>query len=295
MDLQSSTFRKWRTITFFSLFFGWGLYLLMRKTLPSSMQNLIQYKGFTKDNVGMIASSFAFAYGISKLVFSFIVDHVSSRKLFVTGLLLNGICCIVFPVSTGVTMACIVWFTAGIVQGCGWPSCVPLLKSWYPPTQIGTWWSILSGAGNIASGLSPLLILYITQQSDWATSYYLIGTAAIIVGCIAFFTIKDSPKEVGIRADIVHKSKEKVKKTSSGGGGPWYAVLLYFDLWIISYIYMSVSVVKDGVLGWMQLFLVEVGDKSGAVAAASVGVFQMGGLIGNLVIGYFSDLLLVKV
>ena len=259
------------------------------------MQNLIQHMRFTKDNVGMIASSFAFSYGISKLVFSFVADHVSPGKLFVSGLLLNGICCIVFPVSSSVTMACIVWFTAGIVQGCGWPACVPLLKSWYPPTQIGTWWSILSGAGNIASGLSPLLILYITQQSDWATSYYLIGISAFIVGCVAFFTIKDSPKDVGIRTNIVHKNKEKGKKTSDSGGSSWYAVFLYFDLWVVSYLYLNASLVKDGVLGWMQLFLVEVGDKSEAVAAASVGIFQMGGLIGNLVIGYFSDLLLVKV
>ena len=279
---------------FFSIFVGWGMYLLMRKTLPSSMQNLIQYKGFTKDNVGMIASSFAFAYGVSKLVFSFVADRASPGKLFVTGLLLNGICCIVFPVSTGVSMACAIWFTAGVVQGCGWPPCVNLLKAWYPPSQMGTWWSILSGAGNIASGLSPLLILYITRQSDWAISYYLIGITAFVLGCIMFYTIKDSPKDVGVRTDIVHKDKENGKKTSDVDS-QWYAVFLYSDVWVISYLYVCVNMVKDGVLGWMQLFLVEVGSKPDAVAAASVGVFQMGGLIGNLMIGYFSDLFLVKV
>ena len=290
---ESSSLKKWRTITYLSIFTGWGLYMLVRKTLPSSMQSLIQHNIYTKDNIGMITSSFSLAYGLSKFTFSFVSDHVSPRRLFISGLLLTSFCCILFPVCNGVAMACVVWFIAGVVQGCGWAPCVILLKTWYSPSQIGTWWSILSAAGNIASALSPLIILYITTMSDWTVSYYLIGIITFVLGCVMVYTIKDSPEEIGIRSAFI-QTKEKAAKSSKKEGN-WYSVFMIFDLWVVALIYASVYLVNYGVLGWMQLFLVEVAKKSDTVAAASVSVYQVGGMVGNITTGYVSDLLLVKV
>ena len=250
----------------------------------------------------MIASSFSLAYGISKFVASILSDHFSPRRLFVTGLLLNGVCCVLFPMSKSVSLASSLWFITGLVQGLGWAPCAVLLKTWYPPSQMGRWWSVLSSAGNIASGLSPLLILYITKVFDWRTSYYLIGMGSFILGSVVIYSIKDSPEEVGLGINFLEhptlgpkqtRTRENSSKVTRDGR--WYDVFLMGNLWVVSLVYSSVYAVKDGVLSWMQLFLIEVGKKPETVAAASVGMFQVGGMVGNLVMGYVSDLLLVRV
>lgn len=266
--------------------------MLVRRTLSSSMKSLIQHNVYTKDNIGMIASSFSFSYGGSKLFFSFVSDRASPRRIFTTGLLLTGICCLLFPVSTGVVMACVLWFIAGVVQGCGWAPCVIFLKNWYSPSQIGTWWSILSASGNVASALSPLIILYITNLSNWTISYYLIGITTLVLSCAMTYTIKDSPQEIGSKAQTITK---KDKSISNTGNEKWYSVFLIFNLWVISFLYACILLLKYGVLSWMQLFLVEAGKKPETIAAASVGVFQVGGMAGNIISGYISDLFMVKV
>lgn len=290
---SSNSVQRWRVLTYVSIFVGWGLYMMVRRTLSSSMASLLQNEVFTKDSVGMVASSFSFSYGVSKLLFSFVSDHVSPGVLFVSGLALTGVCCVLFPVCSGlVVSACAVWGVAGIVQGCGWPPCVILIKAWFTPTQVGTWWSVLSAAGNVASILSPLVILYITTLSDWRLSYYVIGIVTLALSCLMTYTIKDSPRDISVSNDTSKTTKDNVSSAATDG---WYSVFLIFDLWVIGLVYAGASVVKDGVAAWMVVFLVEVGNKSLTVAAASVGVFQAGGMIGNLVTGYISDLLLVKV
>lgn len=273
--------------------------MLVRKTLPSSMQSLMRYQGLTKDNIGLIASSFSLAYGISKFVASIMSDHFSPRKLFVTGLLLNGVCCVLFPLSKSVTVSSSLWFVTGLVQGLGWAPCAVLLKTWYPPSQMGRWWSVLSSAGSIASGLSPLLILYITRLFDWSVSYYLIGIGSFILGCVVFYSIKDSPEEIESGANFFEQPTKRTRTMDNTSKVPrdsrWYDVFLMADLWVVSMVYTSVYAVKDGVLNWMQLFLIEVGKKPETVAAASIGMFQVGGMVGYLVMGYVSDLLLLKV
>jgi len=274
-----------------SIFFGWGLFMLVRKTLPSSMQNLIQHQNFTKDNIGMIASWFALSYGISKFIFAFLSQSISPRKLFCVGVILNGFFCMIFPFVSSVFLACVLWIIIGVVQGFGWAPIVILLKTWYSPSQVGTMWSILSGASNIASGSAPLLVLYITSASNWAMSFYIIGLVTFIMGFVLLNSIKDSPKEVGFQAEF--GGKEETKTT--GSSGHWYDVLFAFDVWVVGYMYACSCLVKDSALNWILLFLVEAGNVSEVVAAASVGVFQAGGFLGNLLAGYTSDYFYVKV
>lgn len=304
MMAQPTVFYRWRLATYLSMFFGWSTYMLVRKTLPSSMQSLIQHQGFTKDDIGLVASSFALSYGGSKFVSSLLSDHFSSRKLFAAGLLLSGVCCVLFPMTNIVAFACALWFITGLVQGLGWAPCAVLLKTWYPSSQMGRWWSVLSSAGNMASGLSPLLILYITNLSNWKISYYMVGSCSFVLGCVVAYSIKDSPLDIGLDVKFNETPKLDSKQTKNGVSSSeegqsvrhrWYDVFLIPDLWIVSLVYTCVYAVKDGVLNWVQLFLIEVGGRPQAVAAASVGMFQTGGMAGNLMIGYISDLLIVKV
>ncbi len=286
-----SSLKAWKALTYCSIFVGWGLYIMGRRMLSSSMQALLQNKVFSKHSVGMIASSFSLSYGVSKLVFSFVSDHVSPRLIFVSGLICTGVCCVIFPVCNGVVViACVVWGVAGIMQGCGWAPCVILLKTWFTPSQIGTWWSVLSAAGNIASMLSPLLILHITSFGDWTLSYYIIGCVTLALSFVMICSIKDSPQKVESYISKTTNDHSKIVRKDS-----WYSVFAIFDLWIVGILYAGVSLVKDCIAAWMTVYLVEVGHRSLTLAAACVGVFQAGGMTGNLLTGYMSDVLLVKV
>ena len=299
---EKARFWGQRRVIYVTMFVGWSCFVLCRRILPASTTSLIEEQGFRRDEVGMIISSFSTGYGVSKLVMSILSDHVSPRKLFSVGLMLTGFSSIIFPMAKNVWMASFLRLMTGVLQGCGWAPCAVLLKNWYPPSQMGRWWSLLSSAGNVATALCPLVIIYISSLSDWTTSYYVAGLVTFIAGCTAFLYIKDSPAEIGIKVDFGSTSStaDKVNKKNSSSnddssGPSWYSIFFMVDLWIVAIVYACVYAVKDGILGWSLLYFTEVSGKSRERAAACSGVAQLGGMLGNIVIGSISDAFITSV
>ena len=271
--------------------------MFSRKTLPSSTPSLIQHNGFSKDDIGLIASCFASSYGTSKFFSSILSDHVSSKKLFSLGLVLSGIGCIVFSLTKSVLVCCVVWFTVGIVQGFGWAPCAILLKEWYAPSQIGTWWSILSSAASLAAAISPVLITELTSATSWSWSFFTIGISCCVLSLGVFLLIKDSPSELGIETSWggLKKTDEPVQSTKDTRSQSWYGVFLLKDLWLVSAVYANLYLIKHALSNWSQLYLIQAAKKPEMVAAACTSMMHIGGILGFLCIGYISDLFLTPV
>ena len=293
-----TVFLRWRWALYISLFIGWCSYYFCRKSFPASIPNLIADNGLSKDDIGTISSSFAAAYGFSKFLNSILSDHVSARKMFSVGLLLSGLGCLAFPFSAhSVPVSSSVWFVEGLIQGLGWAPCAKLLKVWYPPSQIGTWWSMLSTAGNVAAAIAPLLITYLSSVFNWRVSFTVIGAITIAVGLMVSFTIKDSPSEVGVEMSFQKTKTEKRgrKEVTKKSSLRWYSPLFYGNLWVASAVYAALYAVKNAVADWSQLYFIQVANKSQAVSAACVAMLQIGGITGLLVSGYVSDLFITPV
>ena len=190
--------------------------MLMRITLASTTTNLIQQQGFSKEDVGMVSSCFATSYGFSKFLGAIISDHASSRKVFSCGLIFGGLCCLFFPLASkvSISLTCAVWFVEGLLQGLGWPPCVVLLRSWYPPSQIGRGWSIIKTSGNIVAAFHPFLVFFITSTLDWSSCYYLFGVLSLSVGFLVLFTIRDSPADIHVGPD--HARTCSINSSSCG-------------------------------------------------------------------------------
>ena len=304
MDKNMSTgemdrFLRWRWSLYISLFLGWCCYYLCRKSFPSSTPNLIAEAGLTKDDIGVISSSFAVSYGFSKFFNSLLSDHVSARKMFSVGLVLSGLGCLLFPGSvSSIPISAALWFAEGVIQGLGWAPCAKLLKVWYPPSQMGTWWSILSSAGNVAAGTSPLLFTYLSSVFSWRVGFYIIGTITVTLGLAVVLTIKDSPSELGVELTFENSKSDDSNKHKHETSPPmlrWYSVLLYKDLWVVSVGYAVLYAVKMSIADWSLLYFMQVAGKPQAVAAACIGTMQFGAIVGLLCTGYVSDRIMTQV
>ena len=264
------------------------------------MTSLLQDNGFSKDDIGTILSSFAVAYAVSKFVCALLSDHVSSKRMLSFGLVLTGVCCVVFPLSKSVAVCSAIWFAEGLLQGFGWAPCAVLLKKWFPPSQMGRWWSVLSSSGNIAGAVSPFLFATLSTVWNWKFNFYLFGSVTVFVGFSVLFTIKDSPSDLGEftafnSVNRKENSGSKEKGTAAEPTRMWYEVFLLRDLWIVSTVYAMLYLVKSGIMNWSQLYFIQVAGKSTAAAAAAAGMVQVGGIAGNMVMGYISDLFLTTV
>ena len=133
-----------RLVVFAGMFFGYSAYVMARVSFVHVQAQVIADVGTTKGELGMVTSSFAVAYGLSKFTGGIMVDKLSPRLVFALGLLMSGAVTVVMGLNSTPLGFAVLAFLNGSVQGWGWPPCGRILRTWFSDSERGFWWSLVS-------------------------------------------------------------------------------------------------------------------------------------------------------
>ena len=234
--------------TLLAMVFGWFLYMLCRKTFSSTMPHLTYNAGFTKDQLGTIASSFSMAYGVSKFLGAMVSDHADPGLLFSLGLFLTGLTTLAFPLSSTVPYCSTVLFLQGVVNGVGWPAVAKILKVRFPPQRVGLWWSVISCAGSMAAALSPVLVAWTAKIMEWNGIYYAVGGLTVVLSVIVYFAIPASSSPSTNQPSQDKPTSPEVSYSD---------LLRNVDLWLTSWVYFILYLLKNAIVDWGQLYFIQ--------------------------------------
>ncbi|XP_056139560.1 glucose-6-phosphate exchanger SLC37A4a [Lampris incognitus] len=290
--MAKAEYGYYRSTIFLAMFFGYTLYYFNRKTFSFVMPSLMQEIKLDKDDLGMITSSQALAYAISKFISGVLSDQISARWLFSIGLFMVGGINVIFSWSSTVAVFSGLWFLNGLGQGLGWPPCGRVLRKWFEPSQFGTWWAILSCSMNLAGSLGPIIATLMAQSYSWRTTLSISGLTCLVVSFVCLLLIKNEPKDVGL--PNIEASANKGKAGSSSDESTLKDFLLSPYLWLLSVSYLVVFGVKTALTDWGQLFLIQDKGQSPLMGSSYMSALEVGGLLGSLAAGYFSDKAVAK-
>ena len=107
----------WRNRVFYSMYVGYALYYLTRKCLAFAMPALIQDLGYDKGQLGIMTTTLAISYGISKFVSGLIGDRSNPRYFMAAGLIATGIFNIFFGLSSSLITLAAFWGIEWMVPG----------------------------------------------------------------------------------------------------------------------------------------------------------------------------------
>ena len=116
------TYKRYRIQIFISIYVGYLLYYFVRSNFALSKVYLIQ-QGFTKVEIGLVASALGLSYGISKFVMGNVSDRSNPRYFLAIGLILSGIVNLFLPNANNIAFMFILMLLNGWFQGMGWPPC----------------------------------------------------------------------------------------------------------------------------------------------------------------------------
>lgn len=287
----------WRWRIFYSMFFGYVFYYFTRKSFTFAMPSLITDMGYTKGQLGMLASIWALSYGLSKFVSGIAADRSNARYLMSVGLILTGICNILFGLSSSIVLFALFWGLNGWFQGFGWPTCARLLTHWYSRSERGSWWSSWNVSMNIGGAVVPILVAVCIAQWGWRSAMFVPGGICICMGLLLMERLRDTPRSLGLPSIENYRNDHTVSKNQEGDAELtskqilWEYVLTNKVLWVLAFAYFFVYMIRAGFNDWTALFLVETKGYSQLAANTCVSVFEIGGFIGSLVAGWGSDYL----
>lgn len=295
-------------VIFSVIFFGYAMFAYNRKAVSFTIPKLLD-EGFENHQLGLILSSQNLAYAISKFLGGIISDRLSSRILFSSGLLVSGLAAIIFSLVDSLPLFTLAWFLNGLAQGVGWPAIAKLLKNWFEPSELGTWWSMASASANLSGCIAPFVASYIILNYGWRLSLYFVGVVTITAAAIAYMFIVDSPptltrrsfikitpKRSKPKADEDPKSDvgERKREAKKAKAGTLSTLLRCNFIWVISVCYLVVSSLKTCLTDWSQMYLITDCQQSSLVANSFISSVEFGGFFGGIAAGYLSDLYMKK-
>eukprot|EP00914_Ancora_sagittata_P000335 GHVO01000946.1.p1 GENE.GHVO01000946.1~~GHVO01000946.1.p1 ORF type:complete len:417 (+),score=18.11 GHVO01000946.1:1-1251(+) len=271
------------------MYIGYTVNMLSRKSFSFALPAIIQ-DGLDKDDLGLISSSQNLAYTFSKFLGGVMSDSISSRLLFSVGLFLSGVVTLVFTGFSSAYAFAALWFLQGLVQGGGWPACAKMLKNWFSPTVLGTWYSILNTTMNLACSVGPLLSAFLIARSSWRWCMSLYGIITMVVAVVGFFFLVNSPTDVGFESfgDDAPK-KDNKGKVKGRGRGTWQEMIKSPFMWVMCVSYLVVFLARTAALDWGQLYLIQELNQSEYIGSLFISSLEMGGIIGSVAAGYIAD------
>lgn len=289
-----SLYHYWRIRTLYSMFVGYALYYFTRKSFTFAMPGLIA-EGYDTCDLGLLASIFALAYGLSKFTSGILSDQANPRYFMAIGLFLTGVLNILFGFSSSLYMFALFWGLNGWFQGFGWPACARLLTHWYSHSERGSWWSTWNASHNIGAFLIPWIVGLSFMYFDWRYGMYIPGVICILGSFFLANRLRDTPESLGLptiekfRNDYGTKNDTEENQQISTREILVEHILKNRYMWMLAFAYFFVYVVRQGVNDWTVVYLTQFKGYSILGASGCVSFFEIGGVFGSLAAGWGSD------
>ena len=302
-------YRKMRLQVMLSIFLGYAGYYLVRNNFSLAKPYLINHYGFSKGDVGLIATALSIAYGISKFVMGNVADRSNPRYFMGTGLILSGLINLLFPsfVSALWAMA-LLWFVNGWVQGMGGSPCIRTLTHWFSDSERGTKFAIWSTSHNLGGGLTGPIVnwalllaaafsvgISLGPKLPFFVIFYVPAVISIIMGFMICVFLRDTPQSVGLppieeyKNDYPDTGVADPEREMSAKEILFKYILNNKLLWLVAIANAFVYVVRYGVLNWSPTYLSAVKQCPAALARWQFFVYEFAGIPGTLLAGWASD------
>ncbi len=279
-----------------------------RQAISSVLPSLEEEFGFTKSQLGWIASSFMFVYALTAPLAGRIGDQVSRKMLIVGGLY-------VWSIVTGFTAGCSkLWqfvFVRG-AEGLGetfyFPASMSLISDYHSPktrSRAMSFHQTSVYAGTIAGGS---FAGWMATNSDWRYAFVILGAGGVILGLVLAAFIREPRRNEAELAEQGKLAPEPAPAPVAPSGPPlpaWRRLLVdpladvaSFALelarvpsaLLLVVAFFGANFVAFIFLTWMPTFLKEKHGLTLAAAGFSATFFlQIASMFGAIAGGFMAD------
>lgn len=283
---------RWQILE--ATFIGYATFYFVRNNLPVVSKEMGQALQYNKGQIGDLLALTAIAYGIGKFLLGAWSDRSNPRYFMPFGLLMTACCNFAFGASSSYSVHLTLWTLNGLVQGMGWAPCGRSLGHWYSVGERGTVFAFWNLAVNVGGGLTGLIAAYSTAWFGWRSAFYVPGVLALLCAVYLVLRLRDTPQSVGL------PPVEEYRNDYPGGGGERETELGTRDLlvnyvlknryvWLFAVANFFVYIARYSMLDWGPTYLKEVKQASLEQGGFSTAIFEIGGMLSTVLMGWLSD------
>ena len=283
---------------------------LVRWNYASITKYLMEDLHIGKPELGLLGSSFFYAYAVAQIPWGTAADVWGTRRVIPVGIGILALFLAGFAFSGTYTEA-LVWRAAmGVVAAAGYVPITSALSKWFSIKERGFAMEMYSGPGGglgevMTFLLIPIFAVVLAQGgffgvTGWRASTILMAFVVFGIAVLAFVLLRNSPTDMGLPSIQAQEDKAEHKEL------PYKQTLGLIAkdpaVWILSLVWSAYMVATRLVPGWLPLYatdfyIQEYGVSKEAAIIAGGGMASMyvlGRVFGTPGAGWLSDWLLKR-
>ncbi|MEA3403990.1 MAG: MFS transporter [Armatimonadota bacterium] len=284
--------RGWQVRTLATVFVTYATYYFCRQNIAAALPAMSLELGLDKSQLGQITMSLFIGYGLGQLLFGVLGDRLRARYLLLAGMLTSAGLNVAFAFSRPMLPMVLIWGLNGLFQASGFPACAKTIANWFPPSQRGRVSAIRGADYPTGAMLVTLLSGWLVEYHGWRWAF-LIPAAILAASAVhTFLRLRGAPEHVGLPAIEDHRARRRATASEADEFIGWSYVMTMtlrnWRIWALAAAFFGLTVTRYGFGIWALTYITEQGASVSRAAAISA-VIWAGGIVGNVIAGYGSD------
>lgn len=248
--------------------------------------------GLSNTQLGLAFSAFGYPYLVFQVIGGWFGDRFGARWTLT-------VCGIIWAVATMLTGAVgglysllAVRVLLGFGEGATFPVATRAMASWLPGGKSGWAQGITHASARIGNALTPPLMVALIAVISWRGSFVVVGFISLLWVIVWAWYFRDDPRShSGVKPHEL-SSLPAPRLPGSGGPIPWAKLLRRMAP--VIFVYFCYGWTLWTFLSWVPQFMLHNFDLNLKNSALFSGLVFMGGVIGDALGGYLSDLILKR-
>ena len=263
----------------------YATYYVGRKGFSVSKKTIRSELGLSETDLGVIDTLYLGAYSIGQFGSGWFGDHIGARRLLTIGLLGSALACAGFGASSAALVFGVLYFANGLFQATGWPGTTRAMAEWTTAENRGTvmaFWATCYQVGGIAANwiCGALLVRY-----GWRAAFFGPALILCLMAGTVLLWLAPGPSAIAEAAAGTDASAERGQEIRAAQR----RVLKNPELWAYGGSYFFIKFIRYTLLFWLPYYLGTVRGYAGDVSANVASAFEVGGILGVILIGTLSD------
>jgi len=155
--------------------------------------------------IGLIASAFSLAWGVSGFIGGTVIDRIGHRKLFlVSATVVFSICSVISGLAATFAVLIAARMVMGVFEGPMNPVQQSFAAAESSPERRGLSMGFVQnfGSNSIGSGLAPLIIIPLVVAFGWRHAFFVAAAPGLLMALLIFLIVREPRLEKGPAAAL---------------------------------------------------------------------------------------------
>jgi len=275
---------------------------LDRVSLANTAGPIMKEYGFNKVTMGIIFSSFIWAYALFQVPGGWLGDRFGPRKVLSVIMAYRTVIAILTTGAMGFASFWGIRFALGVGEAGAFPTATRAMQMWFPRDERGFVQGVSHAASRLGAAVGPPIAVAIMIHYGWRSVFYVIGALSLLWSILYLVMYRNMPEETSLvsRAELARirgldeKGEIKQANIQKRPKVPWNILLKHGNMWAVMCAYATYIYSLWFFLSWLPSYLVEYRHFTVIKTGLFASMPLMAGVMGDAFGGWLTDKLLLR-